>query len=519
MRMLPCADAGLLLEVGSLREVLALADAVRAADFADVLDVVPAARTVLLTTRRGADLEVLRRAVLDLDVEVGAVATADTTVEVPVHYDGPDLAEVAALTGLSAEQVIHAHTNTPWRVAFGGFAPGFAYLAEGDRRLYVPRRAEPRASVPASSVGLAAEFSGIYPRSSPGGWQLIGRTDVVLWDAERDPPALLRPGAVVRFVDAGKRKSTTRPAGEVAAERRDERSDRHIEVLATGALALVQDLGRPGLAANGVGRSGAADRAALRLANRLVANPEEAAGIEITLGGLAVRAGADLPAPLELALTGAAAPATVDGTPVGHRSVITLSAGQTLRLAMPAVGLRTYLAVRGGIDVPEVLGSRSTDVLSGIGPPALTAGTVLPIGRPPTEFPLVDQAPGPAGDDSTVTLRVVLGPRDDWLHDPAGLHGSTWTASDRSNRVGMRLTGGTLRRCRDDELPSEGTVRGAIQVPPGGEPVIFLADHPVTGGYPVIGVVVDADVDVAAQVRPGRSVRLVVVDDGISARG
>jgi len=282
---------------------------------------------------------------------------------------------------------------------------------------------------------------------------------------------------------------------------------RVLEVLATGALALVEDLGRPGLAATGVGRSGAADRAALRLANRLVANAEDAAGLEVVFGGLAVRARGLL----TVALTGAPAPADVDGTPVGHRAVLTLRAGQVLRLGTPPTGLRTYLAVRGGITVDPVLGSCSTDVLSGLGPEKLAPGDVLPVGPEPGAVPLVDVAPVADPPGGPVVLRAVPGPRADFLADPAALARATWTASSRSDRVGMRLEGDALERAGSGELPSEGLVRGSVQVPPGGEPVLFLADHPVTGGYPVAAVVLDADVDRAAQVRPGQQVRFVLV--------
>jgi biotin-dependent carboxylase-like uncharacterized protein len=282
---------------------------------------------------------------------------------------------------------------------------------------------------------------------------------------------------------------------------------RKLEVLATGALALVEDLGRPGLAATGVGRSGAADRGALRLANRLVANAEDAAGIEVVFGGLTVRA----QGLLTVALAGAPAPAHVDGTPVGHHALITLRAGQVLRLGTPPTGLRTYLAVRGGIAVEPVLGSRSTDVLSGLGPEKLVPGVVLPIGPEPDALPLIDVAPVAVPPGGAVVLRVVLGPRSEFFADPHALTRTTWTASSRSDRVGMRLEGGALERAGTGELPSEGLVRGAIQVPPSGEPVLFLADHPVTGGYPVAAVVLDADVDRAAQVRPGQRVRFVLV--------
>ena len=282
---------------------------------------------------------------------------------------------------------------------------------------------------------------------------------------------------------------------------------RALEVVAVGPSALVQDLGRPGLGASGVGRSGAADRASFTLANRLVANQEGAAGVEVVLGGLAVRARSLL----TVALAGAAAPASVDGTAVAHHAVVLLRPGQVLRLGLPPTGLRTYLAVRGGIDVAPVLGSRSTDTLSGIGPPAIRVDDVLPVGPEPAELPIVDVAPvrPPPGD--TVVLRAVLGPRAGFVSDARELAGVTWTASSRSDRIGMRLDGGRLQRSDDAEVPSEGMVRGAVQVPPGGEPVVFLADHPVTGGYPVVATVCDADVDRAAQVRPGQGVRFVLV--------
>ena len=220
VEVLPVGDEGLLLEVADLDAVLALDGALRAAVAAggahwrEVTDVVPAARTVLLLTRDRTDLAALRAAVLALAdsvrVERGSAGgsgpeTAPNSheVEIPVRYDGPDLDDVARLIGLTTTEVVEAHTGTSWRVAFGGFAPGFAYLVGGDPRLRVPRRDRPRPSVPAGAVGLAGGFSGIYPRSSPGGWQLLGSTEAVLWDVDRDPPALLGPGTTVRFVDAG----------------------------------------------------------------------------------------------------------------------------------------------------------------------------------------------------------------------------------------------------------------------------------------------------------------------------
>ena len=204
-RILDYGDRALLIECGSTGEVLALAAALRGAGLDGVVDIVPGARTVLVSvceTRRQAPVRAL---LADLPVpRPGPPAcAADADVVIDVVYDGDDLAEVSDLLGMTVDEVVASHTGTPWQVGFGGFAPGFAYLVGGDPRLAVPRRAEPRARVPAGSVALAAEFSGIYPRESPGGWQLIGRTDALLWDVERPEPALLVPGMSVRFRSAG----------------------------------------------------------------------------------------------------------------------------------------------------------------------------------------------------------------------------------------------------------------------------------------------------------------------------
>lgn len=248
-----------------------------------------------------------------------------------------------------------------------------------------------------------------------------------------------------------------------------------VEVLATGPLATVQDLGRPGLAGIGVGRSGAADSGAFRLANRLVGNDEGAAAIEVTFGGLVVRATRDLTA----ALTGAPCPITVDGRGAAPNSVLRIPAGAVVELGVPDRGLRSYLAVRGGIAVEPVLGSRATDVLAGLGPEPLAPGMTLPVGPPPRRFPQVDVAPVPACPDGEITLRVVFGPRHDWFTEDAlsTLVSSCYEVTADSNRVGMRLSGPLLERCRHDELPSEGMVAGALQVPPSARPTLFLADH------------------------------------------
>ncbi|MDN3359329.1 biotin-dependent carboxyltransferase family protein [Actinomadura sp. DC4] len=270
-----------------------------------------------------------------------------------------------------------------------------------------------------------------------------------------------------------------------------------IEVVRSGPLATVQDLGRAGYAHLGVPFSGAADRPSLCLANRLVGNPEDAAGLELTFGGAALR----FEAAAWIAVTGA----PLHLRPGTMNAPSYVPAGAVVEFGAPSAGVRTYVGVRGGIDVPAVLGSRSTDMLSGLGPPPLSAGDRLRVGRTTGQI-TVDVAPGIDPEDEPV-LRITAGPRDDWFETLAPLGEAAYEVTARSNRVGVRLDGPALARRRQGELPSEGMVTGALQVPPNGLPIIFLADHPTTGGYPVAAVLAGADIARAGQLRPGQRVR------------
>lgn len=280
-----------------------------------------------------------------------------------------------------------------------------------------------------------------------------------------------------------------------------------IEVIATGPLATVQDLGRPGYQQLGIGRSGAADRRAHRLANRLVGNSESAATIEFTFGGLAIR----LHQPATIALTGAYCPGGPD-----WQAALTVPAGQRLAVAPPSAGLRSYLAVRGGVAVEPVLGSRATDVLSGLGPPVLMPGVLLPVGTEVAGEPSGETVTGtglPGTADAAIT--VLPGPRTDWFTRPDQLYQRAWTVLPESNRVGIRLSGEPLDRCRFGELHPEPMLPGAIQVPPSGLPIVLFRDAPVTGGYPVIGVLPAAELDRLAQLRPGDRLRLRPLGIGV----
>ncbi|MBL0703919.1 carboxyltransferase domain-containing protein [Sinomonas sp. JC656] len=559
----PVGDRAVLVELRSLGAVLTLASQLAAAEHAgdiDVVDVVAAATTVLIVAPSAQELAraaAYVRALGPAQLDPGE-RPPGRLVRLETVYNGADLNEAARLAGLSPEGLVAAHTQAVWDAAFGGFAPGFTYLTH-DAAPSVPRRTSPRTAVPPGSVALAGTYSAVYPGESPGGWQLIGRTDAPMWDLGRDEPALVQPGDRVQFVAV--RESTTiapsakwwvaqgagasHPAqptiseGGEAAREGGEPAEAGLVVVRPGLQTTVQDLGRPGRAALGVSPAGALDRGALRRANRMVGNEPGAAGLESLFGGLELRAREDQ----VLAVTGAQVPLRITVAPTPHTDPSTrghgpsaqgsdpsprparvreapldapfaLLAGETLAVGAPTQGLRTYIAVRGGLDVPHLLGSASADSLSGIGPAPLAAGDELavlpPRGAHVVGFPEVPP-PLPGAHGAVTELRVIPGPRQDWFtrESLASFAEQEWTVTAQSNRVGVRLDGTPLKRSLKGELVSEGTARGAVQVPASGLPVLFLADAPVTGGYPVIGVVVSADLDLAAQLPPGAKVRFV----------
>jgi KipI family sensor histidine kinase inhibitor len=510
--LLPMGERAVLAEVADLAAVLALHAALDADVLDGVDDLVPAARTVLVVFDPArVSSETIGSWVLRAAGRAPDAIAPGPLVEVPVRYDGADLDSTAELLGIPVPDLVSRHAGVEWTVAFTGFAPGFAYLVSADWPFDVPRLAEPRTRVPAGAVGLAGGFSGAYPRETPGGWRLIGTTDAVLFDPDAADPVLLPPRARVRFVPervrltaASASTEAAEPVGASPVAASSAASRPVLRIDSPGGATTVQDLGRPGRAALGVARSGALDRAALHIANRLVGNAEGAAALEITMGGFAARAETDTWA----CATGALADVTVDGRAVDAYAPVLVPAGAELRIGAPRAGLRAYLAVRGGILAPMALGSRARDVLAGLGPAPLTAGEELSVGEPASAVPTVDSFPWTV-PPSSIEVRIAPGPRADWFAPGAldTLAETAWSVSPHADRVGIRLDGPALTRTRHDELPSEGMRPGAIQVPPHGRPVVLLADGPVTGGYPVIAVVSDAALDALAQVRPGDHVR------------
>ena len=428
MRFLPVNLNAMLIELDDLDQTLTLLDGLQNRPLAGVLELIPAARTILV------HFDPLQVAAAELAARIGRlditarVERSGRLVEIPVRYEGDDLEEVARILGIGIPEVIERHTGSTYTVAFTGFAPGFAYLSGGHPSLNVPRRKTPRTRIPAGAVGLAGLFSGVYPQASPGGWQIIGVTDTPMWDLNRKEPALLQPGHRVRFVAEKSRPLIAAPAyatgpAESRSTRPADARQATLTVWKTGVQALFQDLGRPGQAGQGISASGAMDRGALKQANALVGNPADCTCIELAYGGFEFEASGDS----VVAVTGADVPLTrvsrdADGTlrrwPESNHAPLALSSGDRLAFGQPRAGVRAYLAVRGGFDVEPVLGSRSTDTLSNVGPKPLAAGDVVGI-RPVPRGAIVGHPAQPCPDlpraDTEVTLDVVMGPRTDWF--------------------------------------------------------------------------------------------------------
>ena len=529
-RLAPAGEAALVLELGARvdaglnRRVHALARAL--AKYPELVDLAPG-NVSLLVAYDPARLDYDRVAGL-VRAELAALprrlASRAPLRELPTAYGGeygPDLPAVARRLGLTEEEVVRLHAGRLYRVYLLGFAPGYAYLGELPGQLALPRLATPRLAVPAGSVAIAGRQTGIYSVTSPGGWHVLGRTPVRLFDPTREPPTYLAPGDRVRFVPIA---AADFSAVEAAGEAPPACLDPAIEVVAPGLLTSVQDLGRWGYARYGVPTAGAMDSFAARAANLLVGNAPDAAVLEVTLAGPALR----FRRACLVAATGADLSPHVDQAAIPGWTACAVQAGAVLRFGKRRVGLRSYLAVGGGIDVPRVLGSRSTYLRGGFGGHhgrALQAGDLLAVGPaqpecarlagrclPPASRPRYSRAP---------TVRVVLGPHDDRFPAAAlaAFLSAAWAVGPASDRMGYRLQGPTLARHEPADLISMGMPLGGIQVPGDGQPIVLLYDHQTTGGYPLIATVIQADLPLLAQLAPGDTVRFqaVSVEEGQAA--
>ena len=428
---------------------------------------------------------------------------APRLIKIPVCYEppyAPDLAEVARYAGLSEEEVIHRHSQKIYTVHMLGFTPGFAYLGGLDPRLATPRHATPRTEVPAGAVGIAGNQTGIYPCKSPGGWLIIGRTATPLFDPTASPPFLFEAGDEVRFIPVAELEDrSSLPSPHLSIP-----NSRTVKIIDPGMYTTVQDTGRFGYLRYGLPPSGAMDQDAFRMANRLLGNEENFPVLEVT-GTMPV-----------LEFSGATRIAVVS---VGDSQYMEVKAGTRVSFDPLKLGYRAYIAFEGGIDVPVVMGSRSTYVsgkLGGHKGRTLRAGDVLPLGAigDASSFVMHEWLRcNEAG--SIVYVRVIPGPEADWF-DCNGLStflAEAFTISSKSDRTGLRLDGPELSFCSGEQMVSAGIAFGTIQVPPSGHPIIMMADHPTTGGYPRIGTVVRADLPILAQLKPGDTVQFVEVQD------
>jgi KipI family sensor histidine kinase inhibitor len=515
-------DAALLVELEAVIDpainarAIGIADALRRAALPGVLDVVPTFHSVAVyLDPAAADREAIRAALLDACVGRDREATppqSQRVIDVPVVYggdEGPDLAEVASFAGISEADVIARHSERSYRVYMLGFLPGFAYMATVDERIAAPRKPTPRLKVAAGSVGIAGAQTGIYPRTSPGGWQIIGRTVLDVFDAARSPAALFAPGDMVRFVPT---HSTDVGAGfsrpDEVRLKADPAYARSITVISPGLLTTVQDRGRWGHQASGVPVAGPMDRVSHDAANAAVGNGADAATLEVTLAGPELRLEHDA----WVVVSGADLGATVDGAMLAPGAPRRAGAGAVVRFGGRRHGARAYLAFDGGIDAPLVLGSRSTHVAGGFGR-ALRSGDRLPLGvarRPTTDSVAPRQVP--AGG---ARLRARRGPQDDRFPMQAfeQLRLARFQVGPQSDRMGYRLAGSRLPAGEAGAMISGATFAGGLQVPPSGEPILLMADRQTTGGYPQIATLLHEDVSVAGQLAPGDWIEFELADD------
>jgi len=482
-------------------------------DLPGVLDLVPSYTTLLFIIDPGAAdaARIVSRVNHHWQrIEHGPVNQgAAREVVIPVAYgeeSGPDLRDVARSTGLSSDEVIRRHAGANYEVGAIGFSPGFAFLIGLPPELATPRRATPRTTVSAGSVGIGGAQTGIYSLATPGGWNLIGRTALNLFDPERDPPSLLQVGDAVRFDPMPAPASRPRQAeSAVKLPVRPHVRDT-IEVLEPGLQTSVQDLGRAGYGRLGVAPGGAADRAALIAGNALVGNPEDAAGLECTLIGPRLR----FLRPSRIAIAGADLGAQVNGMRLPSGAARVVGPGDELAFERGrGKGARAYLCIAGGIDVPAPLGSRSTDLMARFGGfhgRALRHGDRLRVG---VAAPGRRQAARVWRTAVNYSFRVVRGPQVDRFDDNAWRAFTTreFTVSSQSNRLGIRLDGPPILPNGGADIISEGLVTGAIQITGEGQPIVMLPSRATIGGYPKIATVMSADLDRLGQLRPGDPVR------------
>jgi KipI family sensor histidine kinase inhibitor len=506
-RVLAVGDRAVTVELGAsldeatVARVRALDDRVREASIAGILEAIPTYASLLVIYDRGTiSFPGLREKILRLAHGLPSTSAPGRLIEIPTVYDGEDLDEVAEACGLTRDAAIELHSGRDYSVLMLGFSPGFGYMGFVDERLRRPRRKTPRTRVPGGSVAIAGPQTGIYPRTLPGGWNLLGRTSITLFDPTRTGrPSMLLPGDRVRFVPTRSLEpSTTSSLSAYAGH--------GISVLEAGILTTIQDSGRPGLRRVAVPTTGSADPLAARLANLCVGNGEDTPVIEMCGPGLRLR----FDKTTFVALSGAEVAAELERgdldegvMPVPMNVAVRARTTNVLSIRRIENGVRAYVAIS-GLRAPRLLGSASVDLSSNFLRP-LEAGDSLDVDAFDPDRALREPARVPPRPS---TVRVVLGPQLQHF-DEATVErflATSWRVGLDSDRVGARLDGDRLSHAGVAEIVSDGMVPGCIQVPPDGRPIVMGIDCPTTGGYPKIACVVHDDLGVLAQAMPGKTV-------------
>jgi KipI family sensor histidine kinase inhibitor len=476
------------------RAAIAVARSLAASAPPGFRDAIPAARTVLVlfdprSLARHRMVEEVSRSASNRDAD----GQASHRVRIPVAYGGAaalDLSELARSASLTEEDFARRHAAAEYRVAFIGFAPGFAYLQGLPRELHVPRLSSPRPRVAPGAIGIGGSYTGIYPAAMPGGWRLIGQTSIRLFDPEAARPALLFPGDVVEFERV--------PAEDLApsppvARPRTTQGRPAFRVVAPGLFATIQGASRYGLGSSGIPPGGAMDLRSLARANAFLGNEGDAPALEIALAGPELEA----LAAIDVAIAGADFETELDGRPV-PAGVFRISAGSRLRFRTARRGARAYLAVPGGFVETSRPGESS---------PRIGAGEELAFRSAPSSARRVGDRGGLSPGE--IVLRVIPGPQSHHF-PPAAMDrflSIPWRVSSVSDRRGLRLEGEPLPHARAPEIPPEGSVPGSIQVPGGGAPIVLGPDGPVTGGYPKIATIIETDLPLLGQAAPGHVLR------------
>jgi KipI family sensor histidine kinase inhibitor len=490
------------LEEEGNRRAVAMAEALAVRPPDGFLAAVPGASTLLLL------FDPLKLPAERLRQKLGKIgrASVDSSprrrLRIPVLYGGLDLAELAQERSLSPEEFTRLHAAGSYRVAFLGFAPGFAYLTGLARELHAPRLATPRTRVPAGSVAIGGSYTGIYPDETPGGWRLIGRSPVRLFDAEKDPPSLMRPGDLISFEPIGSSDFNEplfrRPPKESAS---DEVGRPLLRVLSPGLFSSVQGGPVYRWTSVGVPPGGAMDLAALADGNARLGNRRDVPALEMTAMGPELEALENLDA----CFSGADAAVESNGRQIPLAEAFSLRAGERLRVGRVRCGMRSYLCVRGGLATADRLAisrrAKAGDLLAAPLEPLSWRSAAVAYRNP---F---------SSGAAQALVRVVLAEEPSFFTEESvrGFLATPYRVSSASDRRGVRLEGAPLTHRTGPDIAPEGTAPGAIQVPRDGMPILLGPDRPVTGGYAKVGTVIGADLSVLAQAAPGAVLRFAAV--------